>query len=188
MPSMTQPADMVYVNVTLGFTTAIDMMLSKSSLSASDKTVLRADAFNQLYDCSEMNFLNNGCGKMSFPAHAAHGATIISAVADAIAAGKASLPVLTATVNAVQTFATTLFDKITKCSLSADSKVKLTGAALAAVYESGSVEAQAKICASVISQVDTSISANVAVLGGVKDSATISAGRFPHSCCMFFMC
>jgi hypothetical protein len=166
MPGMTQPAAMVYVNVTLGFTTAIDMMLSKCSLSASDKAALRADAFKQLYDCSEM----------SFPEHAAYGATIIAAVADAIAAGKASLPVLTATVDAVQTFATTLFDKITKCSLSADDKVKLTGAALAAVYEAGSVEAQVKICGSVLAQVDASIASNVAVLGGVKGSATVSAG------------
>jgi hypothetical protein len=156
----------VYVNVTTGFTTAIDAILANCSLSASDKSSLRSSALQQLLGCTEM----------SFDMHAAYGATLIGAVVDAIAAHTSTLPTLTATVDAVQTFAASLYAKINACSLSADDKVKLTGAALAAVYEAGSVDAQVGICDSVLAKVDASISANVAILGNVQASGSASGG------------
>jgi hypothetical protein len=158
----------VYVNVTTGFTTAIDFVLAKGSLEASDKASLRSSALQQLLDCTEM----------TFDSHAAYGSTIIGAVVDAIAAHQSTLPVLTATVDAVQTFAASLLSKINGCSLGADDKVKLTAAALAAVYEAGSVDAQVAICDSVLAKVDASISAHVSVLGGVQVSGSASGGTY----------
>jgi hypothetical protein len=152
------------VNVTVGFTTAIDAILANCSLAVADKTTLRSSALQQLL----------GYSNIALDMHAAYAATIIGAVVDAIAAHNITLPTLTATVDPVQTFAASLDAKINACSLSADDKVKLTGAALAAVFEAGSVNAQVAICAAVLAKVDAAISANVAILGDVK--ATASAG------------
>jgi hypothetical protein len=152
------------MNVTVGFTTAIDAILANGSLSVADKTSLRSSALQQLL----------GYSNTTLDMHAAYAATIIGAVVDAIATHNTTLPTLTATVDPVQNFTASLVVKVNACSLSAEDKVKLTGAALAAVFEAGSVNAQVAICASVLAKVDAAISANVAILGDVK--ATASAG------------
>jgi hypothetical protein len=155
----------VFTNVTSAFTAAIDAKLAACSLTTADKANLRSSAFAAF-------FADNST---TFSAHCAFGAALISAVGTSVAANTPILPNINAGIDAVASFAVSLDNKITQSTLSADLKAHLAANAIAAVYATGNVQTQTNACPSVLANVDSAISAGVAVIGSIQVGGSGSA-------------
>jgi hypothetical protein len=158
------------ISIAAGFTAALDAKINACSLSADAKATLRASAIASL----------NGCGKTDFGAQASFGAGVLAAVDVAIKANVSVLGSVSATVDGIAEFSTSLKAKLSAAAqLNATAQAALEINAFAAIFGAGTASAQTSACAGVLVDVQASISAGVTTL--VKSSATAAASESTES-------